>query len=101
MNAPHKLHPEFRAEALRIGGEKVTRERIIEVFNPYSGDLVGTVPKASLDDVRRAFSIAKQYRSTLTRFERANVLDKAAALLRERAAEAAAISSASISYSTS
>ncbi|VVD90922.1 phosphonoacetaldehyde dehydrogenase [Pandoraea fibrosis] len=91
MNAPHKLHPEFRAEALRIGGEKVTRERIIEVFNPYSGDLVGTVPKASLDDVRRAFSIAKQYRSTLTRFERANILDKAAALLRERTAEAAAI----------
>lgn len=49
MNAPHKLHPEFRAEALRIGGEKVTRERIIEVFNPYTGDLVGTVPKASLE----------------------------------------------------
>ncbi|AKC69372.1 phosphonoacetaldehyde dehydrogenase [Pandoraea oxalativorans] len=91
MNAPHKLHPEFRAEALRIGGEKVTRERIIEVFNPYSGDLVGTVPKASLDDVRRAFSIAKQYRSTLTRFERANILEKAAALLRARTAQAAAI----------
>jgi putative phosphonoacetaldehyde dehydrogenase len=91
MNAPHKLHPEFRAEALRIGGEKVTRERIIEVFNPYSGDLVGTVPKASLEDVRRAFAIAKQYRSTLTRFERANILEKAAALLRERTAEAAAI----------
>ena len=91
MNAPHKLHPEFRAEALRIGGEKVTRDRIIEIFNPYSGDLVGTVPKASLDDVRRAFSIAKQYRSTLTRFERANILDKAAALLRARTTEAAAI----------
>ncbi|MDN4575722.1 phosphonoacetaldehyde dehydrogenase [Pandoraea cepalis] len=91
MNAPHKLHPQFRAEALRIGGEKVTRDRIIEIFNPYSGDLVGTVPKASLDDVRRAFSIAKQYRSTLTRFERANILDKAAALLRERTTEAAAI----------
>lgn len=91
MNAPHKLHPEFRAEALRIGGEKVTRERIIEVFNPYSGDLVGTVPKASLDDVRRAFSIARQFRSTLTRFERANILEKAAALLRERTTQAAAI----------
>ncbi|MGD1325603.1 phosphonoacetaldehyde dehydrogenase [Pandoraea pnomenusa] len=91
MNAPHKLHPEFRAEALRIGGEKVTRERIIEVFNPYSGDLVGTVPKASLDDVRRAFSIARQFRSTLTRFERANILEKAAVLLRERTTQAAAI----------
>ncbi|VVD71305.1 phosphonoacetaldehyde dehydrogenase [Pandoraea terrigena] len=91
MSAPHKLHPDFRAEALRIGGEKVTRDRIIEIVSPYSGELVGTVPKASLDDVRRAFSIAKQYRSTLTRFERANILEKAAALLRERTAEAAAI----------
>ncbi|GAB3626588.1 DeoR family transcriptional regulator [Pandoraea terrae] len=91
MNAPHKLHPQFRAESLRIGGEKVTRERVIEVFNPFTNDLVGTVPKASLDDVRRAFTIAKQYRSKLTRFERANVLNKAAAILRERTAEAAAI----------
>lgn len=91
MNAPHKIHPDFRAEALRIGGEKVARERAIEVFNPYTNEVVGTVPKASLEDVRRAFSIAKQYRSKLTRFERANILNRAAALLRERTAEAAAL----------
>ncbi|MBU6491429.1 phosphonoacetaldehyde dehydrogenase [Pandoraea sp.] len=89
MSAPHKIHPQFRAEALRIGGEKVVRERVIDVFNPYTNELVGTVPKATLEDVRRAYGIARQYRSKLTRFERANILNRAAALLRERTAEAA------------
>lgn len=91
MSAPHKIHPQFRAEALRIGGEKVVRERVIDVFNPFTNELVGTVPKATQDDVRRAYDIARQYRSTLTRFERANVLNRAAALLRERTPEAAGL----------
>lgn len=82
------VHSLFRAEALRIGGRKVTREDVIEVSNPYSGQLVGTVPKATLHDVRQAFAIANAYRSTLTRFERANILNRAAALLRERTEEA-------------
>jgi len=91
MNAPHPACPEFRAESLRIGGEKLTRDRVIEVVNPYTRELVGTVPRATLADVRRAYEIAKQYRSTLTRYERASILHKAAALLRERTVEAAGI----------
>jgi putative phosphonoacetaldehyde dehydrogenase len=58
--------------------------RIIEVVNPYTRAVVGTVPKASVDDVRRAFAAARAYRSKLTRYERASILQKAAALLRER-----------------
>lgn len=92
MNAPRfsagQVSPHFRAEALRIDGRKVTRERVIEVCNPYDGSLVGTVPKASLEDVRHAFAVARAYRSTLTRFERAAILNRAAALLRERVEEA-------------
>ena len=76
--------PAFHAEAMRIGGERITRERVIEVFNPYTGALIGSVPKATLDDVRRAFAIAQAYRPRLTRFERANILNKAAAMVRER-----------------
>ncbi len=57
-------------ESLRIAGEKVSRERVIEVRHPYSGKLVGTVPKATLDDVKRALAIARSYRSKLTRHER-------------------------------
>ena len=81
--------PRFVAESLRIGGEKVRRERAIEVRNPFTGELEGTVPMASVEDVRRAFAIAKAYRSTLTRYERATILQKAAALLRGRIQDAA------------
>ena len=74
----------LRHESMRIGGERVTRDRIIEVFNPYTKELIGSVPKATLADVRRAFAIAHAYRPRLTRFERANILNKAAAIVRER-----------------
>jgi putative phosphonoacetaldehyde dehydrogenase len=88
MTVSQSADPLFRAEALRIGGRKVLRADVIDVHNPYSGLLVGTVPKATIDDVRRAFSIANAYRPALTRFERANILNRAAALLRERTEEA-------------
>jgi putative phosphonoacetaldehyde dehydrogenase len=88
MNTSQSPHPQFRAEALRINGKKVTRERVLNVYDPFSGLLAGTVPKATVEDVRQAFSIAKAFRPALTRFERANILNRAAVLLRERAAEA-------------
>src|SRR4051812_6230232 len=81
----------FRAESLRIGGERVRRERTLDVFNPYTNERVGTVPLASVDDVREAFRIGHAYRSTLSRYERASILQRACALLRARADEGAAI----------
>jgi len=68
-------------EAMRIGGEKVKRPRVIEVLNPYSGDLVGTVPRADVADVDRAFAIAAGYQASLTRNERAEILRKTADIL--------------------
>ena len=59
--------------------------RIIGVFNPFTGELAGTVPKATVEDVRRALSVAARYRSTLTRHGRSAILQKAAELLRGRA----------------
>ena len=67
---------ELRREAMRIGGESVHRDRVIEVFNPYTEQLIGTVPKATVEDVKRAFAIAKGYKSKLTRFERAAILQQ-------------------------
>ncbi len=61
---------------------------MIEVRNPYSGEVVGTVPKATVQDVRKMFAAAHAFRSKLTRFERASLMQKAAALLRERASQA-------------
>ena len=78
----------FREEAMRIGGRKVTRERVIEITSPYSGDIIATVPKATLEDVREALRIAHAYKPTLTRYQRAEILNRAAFLLKERVEEA-------------
>ncbi|HRI19277.1 MAG TPA: phosphonoacetaldehyde dehydrogenase, partial [Burkholderiaceae bacterium] len=77
-----------RHEALRIAGERVgaerSGERRIEVFNPYTDAVIGSVPKATVDEVRRAFAIAHAYKSRLSRYERASILNRAAGLVRER-----------------
>ncbi|HEY9572079.1 MAG TPA: aldehyde dehydrogenase family protein, partial [Pusillimonas sp.] len=78
MNVAVGQNNEVRNEGLRIAGEKIYSDRVINVFNPYNGQLVGTVPKASQEDVRRAFSIAQSYKATLTRYERSNILKRAA-----------------------
>ncbi|WP_137918128.1 phosphonoacetaldehyde dehydrogenase [Hydrogenophaga sp. 2FB] len=93
MNARNPLQDSehFRAEALRIGGERITRDRTLDIINPYSRERVGTVPLASLDDVRLAYRIAHSYQATLTRYERSSILQKASALLRARADEASTL----------
>jgi len=73
-----------RREAMRIAGEKVQRDRVIEVRYPYTGEVVATVPKATVDDVRRALRIAKQYRSKLSRHERYRILMRAAEIIASR-----------------
>jgi putative phosphonoacetaldehyde dehydrogenase len=74
-SAPRKLI----RESLRIAGEKVSHDRVIEVHHPYTGELVGTVPRATLDDVKRALQIARSFRSPLTRHDRYRILMKAGA----------------------
>ena len=85
----------FRREAMRIAGKHVgadrVGDRVIEVVNPYSGLCIGTVPKATIEEVRDAIACAAAYRQRLTRFERADILDRAAALVRSRTAEIAAL----------
>lgn len=71
-------------EVMRIEGRRAPAARAIEVTNPFNGEVVGTVPKASVEDVQRAFGFAKAYRCKLSRFERANILKKAAGILQER-----------------
>jgi len=87
MNLHDLHHGEPLHEQMRIAGEKVGGERTIDVRNPYSGALVGTVPKASVDDIRRAFAIARGYRPQLTRHDRYRILHRTAELIRARTAE--------------
>ena len=71
-------------EGLRIAGEKVYSDRVIEIRYPYTGEVVATVPKASVDDVRRALRIAHQYKPKLTRHERYRILMKAGDIIAAR-----------------
>jgi putative phosphonoacetaldehyde dehydrogenase len=77
---------QHRLDAMRLMGQCVGagRERHIEVLNPYSGQRIGTVPKATLEEIRQAYEWAHAYRPTLTRYERAGILNRCAALVRER-----------------
>ncbi len=83
---------------MRIAGESVgddrSGDRTIVVHNPFTRAPIASVPKATLAEVRRSFDIAKAYRPRLTRFERANILNKCAALVRERTAQVAGLISA-------
>ncbi len=72
-------------ETMRIGGKKVDGPGPrIDVMNPYTNEVVGTVPRASRDQVREAFQIAQDYTPTLTRYERQQILAKTAELLVSR-----------------
>ncbi|HYN00688.1 MAG TPA: aldehyde dehydrogenase family protein [Aestuariivirgaceae bacterium] len=71
-------------EFMRIGGKKVSAEGIIEVRYPYSNEVTGTVPAGNVEHARRAFAIAAQYKSKLSRYERQRILLKTADLIDQR-----------------
>jgi putative phosphonoacetaldehyde dehydrogenase len=88
-SAAHSEPPRPIRESLRIAGEKVSRDRTLDVRHPYSGELAGTVPKASVDDVKRALRIARSFRSPLTRYDRYKILMKTGAIIASRRDEIA------------
>jgi phosphonoacetaldehyde dehydrogenase len=77
---------DHQLDAMRVAGRKVGagRDRAIEVSNPFTNERIGTVPKATLEEVRGAFKAAHAFQPRLTRFERADILNKAAVIVRER-----------------
>ncbi|MEK7820672.1 MAG: aldehyde dehydrogenase family protein, partial [Pseudomonadota bacterium] len=66
---------------MRSGGERVTHKNVSEVRYPFTGEVVGTVPKGTGADVRRAFAIAAAYKPKLSRHERATILRKTAEII--------------------
>jgi putative phosphonoacetaldehyde dehydrogenase len=73
---------------MRIDGRRAGAERPrMEVRDPWTGQLAGTVPSATVDDVREAFDVARRYRPTLSRAQRAEILERAAATVVEQADE--------------
>ena len=85
---PSALREPIR-ESLRIAGERVDRDRTIEVRHPFDGTLAGTVPKATREDVKRALKVARGFRSPLTRHDRYQILMKAGAIIASKRDELA------------
>ena len=83
----------MRNEGFRLAGRTVGagRAECIAVLNPFTQEIVGRVPKATVDEVREAFAIALAHKQRLSRFERANILNRAAQAVRQRTAEIAAL----------
>jgi putative phosphonoacetaldehyde dehydrogenase len=85
--------------AMRLAGQRIGADRakvdgssrVIKVFNPYNDELLGTVPKATLEEVREAFVTACDYKPTLSRFDRAAILNRASALVLRQRDEIAAL----------
>ena len=64
---------------MRIAGQTVgadrTGERCIEVMNPFTGQCIASVPKATLADVRQAFAIGHAYKARLVGNRRCGIKD--------------------------
>jgi acyl-CoA reductase-like NAD-dependent aldehyde dehydrogenase len=73
-----------------LGGEWIETGDWIDVTSPYSGDVVGRVPKAGAEEARRAVDAAQRAMADpIPAHERAAILDRVAAALGERQEEVA------------
>ncbi|HKC77635.1 MAG TPA: aldehyde dehydrogenase family protein, partial [Gaiellaceae bacterium] len=70
---------------LLLDGEWIETGQTVEVPSPYSGEIVGSVARGGAAEARRAVdAAARALASPLPTHERAAILDRVAALLRER-----------------
>ncbi|WP_372571453.1 phosphonoacetaldehyde dehydrogenase [Ruegeria jejuensis] len=75
---------DIRNEGMRIGGEIIFTDDVVPVHYPYTDEVVGTVPAGTAEHARRAFEIAANYKPTLSRYERSEILKHAGELIGER-----------------
>ncbi|NEV01115.1 phosphonoacetaldehyde dehydrogenase [Bradyrhizobium uaiense] len=80
-------NPAVRHEQMRIAGSLVDTDEHIEVFNPYTNKVVGTVPAARPEHARSAFAKAAAFKPKLTRYERQRILLRTAEILAGRKEE--------------
>ncbi|HXF55550.1 MAG TPA: phosphonoacetaldehyde dehydrogenase [Hyphomicrobiaceae bacterium] len=71
-------------ESMRICGRLVDANEVIEVFNPYTGAVIATVPAASPKQVAAAFEQAAAFKSKLSRYDRQKILMRTAQIVAER-----------------
>jgi putative phosphonoacetaldehyde dehydrogenase len=79
----------IRHEPMRIAGRKIDADGVIEVFDPYTGAVAGTVPAGRAEHAREAFAKGKAFKSKLTRYERQRILMTAGETIAARKQEIA------------
>lgn len=57
-----------------VAGDPIESEDRLDVFNPYDGQLVGTVTRATPEDAERAVQAAVASSSQLSRYQRSEIL---------------------------
>lgn len=89
MNMISRALPPVRNELMRIAGRKVAGDtgKTLDVYYPYTNQVIGTVPRASRGQVAEAFAIGAAYKSELTRYERQQILFRTATALDARKEE--------------
>jgi acyl-CoA reductase-like NAD-dependent aldehyde dehydrogenase len=77
---------------LWVGGQRVSGEDVRDVLSPFSGEVVGSVPRVQADAVTAAIDAAHTAMDRgLPAHRRAEILEDAAAILKARRAELAEI----------
>jgi len=92
----------YRMKAL-LNGRWIDAKDVLEIMDPYTGDLVGTVPRLSTDQVCKAIEATPKHPSSLSGWERYQILRNTADEVYGRAEEFANLISreAGITWKTS
>ena len=72
-----------------VGGQAVSSDNELSVYNPYNGELVGTVPMLGREHVELTITSAIKTPSSLTRYERYEILNRTRDLIGDKADELA------------
>src|SRR5260221_4236739 len=79
----------LRTEKMRTVASLADGGRAFDVHNPYTGQVIGSCPKATIGEVQEAFAAAKGFKAELSRADRSTILRKTADLLVARKQEIA------------
>ncbi len=83
--------PAVRHEAMRIAGKRVDTAERIEVRDPYTNAVVGSVPRGTAAHAKQAFEAAAKFKPKLTRYERQRILMKTGEILASKKQELAVL----------
>lgn len=79
---------------LFINGEWVEAKEYVPLTSPYTGEVIGEIPSATVEEVEQALAAAEQATAVMAKLpahQRAAILEKLAALMELRSEEAARI----------